>query len=219
MPDPVWYRSLYWRIALGFVALLATLLVVQGFVFLWMTGRMTDIFPNRSPAQFAASVASDLSVSLVDQPELDVATYVNDRYAGSLRGFVVALRDGRTVVSGRVPPPAALVRAARARLSDNGRPDRRSRGRGGFDGGRREAGGWRGPGGGFGPDGGVEFAEITSADGLVAGLVAVPVAPPPISLALRDIGPFLAAVALGLLTVGTAVSALVIFRPARRRRA
>ena len=35
----VWYRSLYWRIALGFVALLATLLAVQGTVFLWMTGR------------------------------------------------------------------------------------------------------------------------------------------------------------------------------------
>ena len=53
MPDPVWYRSLYWRIALGFVALLASLLVVQGLVFLWMTGRMTDLFPNRSPAQLA----------------------------------------------------------------------------------------------------------------------------------------------------------------------
>ena len=58
MPDPVWYRSLYWRIALGFVALLAALLVVQGLVFLWMTGRMADLFPNRTATQLAATLAS-----------------------------------------------------------------------------------------------------------------------------------------------------------------
>ncbi len=58
MPELVWYRSLYWRIAFGFVALLATLLVVQGLVFLWMTGRMTDL-PTRTPAQFASSMAGD----------------------------------------------------------------------------------------------------------------------------------------------------------------
>ena len=29
MSDPVWYRSLYWRIAFGFVALLAVLLLAQ----------------------------------------------------------------------------------------------------------------------------------------------------------------------------------------------
>ena len=54
MPDPIWYRSLYWRFAFGFVALLATLLVVQGLVFLWMTGSMAELFPSRSPAQFAS---------------------------------------------------------------------------------------------------------------------------------------------------------------------
>jgi signal transduction histidine kinase len=71
---------------------------------------------------------------------------------------------------------------------------------------------------GFGPGGvGAEFAQVVSADGLVTGLVAVPVEPPPIGMALRDLGPTLAVVALGLLAVGTAVSALVIFRPARRR--
>ena len=37
MPDAVWYRSLYWRIAFGFVALLAAILVVQVAVFVWLT--------------------------------------------------------------------------------------------------------------------------------------------------------------------------------------
>src|SRR5262245_18506873 len=127
MPDPVWYRSLYWRIAFGFVALLATLLVVQGVVFLWMTGRMTDLFPNRSPAQFAATLAADLSATLTDHPETNVDEYVNGRYSGSSRGFVVVLTDGSTIVSRRVPPPPNLARVARSRLFDDRFPERRSR--------------------------------------------------------------------------------------------
>ena len=114
MREPVWYRSLYWRIALGFVALLATLLVLQGFFFLWITGRMADLFPNRTPAQFAATLASDLSATLAEQPDTDLDAYVNGRYSGSSRGFVVALVDGRTIVSKRVPPPPLLDRLARA---------------------------------------------------------------------------------------------------------
>ena len=66
MPELFWYRSLYWRFALGFAALLALLLAAQGFVFLWMTGQMTDLFPSRSPAQFAALLASDATATLAE---------------------------------------------------------------------------------------------------------------------------------------------------------
>ena len=62
----------------------------------------------------------------------------------------------------------------------------------------------------------MEFAFI-NVNGTVAGIVAVPVEPPPLSMALRDLGPTLAVVALGLLVTGTAIAALAIFRPARRR--
>jgi len=144
MPEPIWYRSLYWRIAFGFVALVATLLVLQGGVFLWMTGYMTDMFPSRSPAQLAAAIANDVSTALVDQPGTDLNGYVNGRYSRYSRGFVIVMADGRTVVSERVPPPSTLVRAARGRLFFNG--DRRFDGRGGpppsGDGGPRP----RGPG-------------------------------------------------------------------------
>ncbi len=70
MPELVWYRSLYWRIALGFVALLATLLAVQGIVFLWITGRAADLLPGRSPAEYAQTIAADLAVVLRDQPAI-----------------------------------------------------------------------------------------------------------------------------------------------------
>ena len=59
MSDPVWYRSLYWRIAFGFIALLAVLLLAQGFVFLWLTDRIVGT-PARTPAQLAALVAEDV---------------------------------------------------------------------------------------------------------------------------------------------------------------
>lgn len=243
MPEVAWYRSLYWRIASGFVALLATLLVVQGLVFLWMTGRMADVFPTRSPAQFASALASDVGAVLAAQPTVDLRTYVNDTYPSSYRSYVVVLADGRTVVSARVPPPAVLARTARARLlaeRGEGGPDNRGDGRrGDFRG--RGRGGARGdgrgarmfdelPGGerfgdrerfvrGFqdrGLPGGIEYARVL-AEGMVIGMVAVPRDAPPMSAALRDLGPYLAAVAFGLLAAGTAVAALVIFRPTRRR--
>jgi hypothetical protein len=138
MPEVLWYRSLYWRIAFGFVAVVATLLAVQGFVFLWMTGQMTDIFPTRSPAQFASAVASDVGAVLAEQPDVDLRAHVLNTYSSPYRSYVVALADGRTVVSERVPPPAVLIRSARTRLlieRGEGPPEGRG-GRGGRGGGR-----------------------------------------------------------------------------------
>ena len=223
MPEVVWYRSLYWRIASGFVALLATLLVAQGLVFLWMTGRMTDVFPTRSPAQFATSLASDVGAVLIDQPGVDLHAYINSNYNSSYRGYVVVLADGRSFTSDRVPPPPSLARSARFRLhADRGDPMpspdglRSGRGRGGPGSSGRSVWGMRDGGPDGGRSGGVEYARVLDA-GTVVGIVAVPRELPPMSVAMRDLGPTLAAVALGLLAAGTAVSALVIFRPTRRR--
>ena len=215
MPDPVWYRSLYWRIALGFVALLASLLVIQGTFFLWITGRMTDLFPNRSPAQFAATLAADVGMTISERPETELDSYINERYSSAPRGFVVALNDGRLVVSKRVPPPPVLIRIARGRVFEDHTGDRRGPPDGPGDNRFRRGGG--GDRGGFGPPGqAFEFSSVI-ANATVVGVVAVPVEPPPLSLVLRDLGPLLATVALVLLVTGTAVSALVIFRPVRRR--
>lgn len=259
MPEVVWYRSLYWRIAFGFVAVVATLLTVQVLVFLWMTGRMTDVFPTRSPAQFASALASDVGAVLVEQPGVDLRGHVLGNYSSPYRSYVVVLADGRTVLSERVPPPAPLVRSARTRLfveRGEGPPEGRGPGRGGRGGRgggrdsidpsdgrtgttpppgerRPEAGASRNTdpsegtgrffgrggffrGGGDGVPGGTEYARVLQ-NGVVIGMVAVPREAPPMSLVLRALGPLLAAIALGLLAVGTAVAALVIFRPTRRR--
>jgi signal transduction histidine kinase len=236
MSELSWYRSLYWRIAVGFVALLATLLLLQGTVFLWMTGRMSDLFPNRSPSQFATSMAAEIAAAVADQPGVDVGEYVNSRYARSSRGFVVVMTDGRVIVSQRIPPPPRLVGVARGRLFG----DRRFDGRGspppfggdathdhddrtdaptrggppaGADRGFR---GWQQERGGFGGGPQAEIASI-AVDGATIGVVAVPREPPPLTVALRDLGPTLASVALVLLVIGTAIAALLIVRPTQRR--
>jgi signal transduction histidine kinase len=224
MSEPVWYRSLYWRIALGFVALLAVLLLLQGFVFLWMTGRMTELFPNRSPAQLAASIAGDAASAIAERPDTDLDAYLNGRYSGSARGFVVVFRDGRVIASRRVEPPRELRLLARMRLFDDRPGERRGpppfrQGSSGFpgdppDGFRR---GGRGDDfGRRGPPIPAEYAPVV-VNGEAVGMVAVTREPPPLSVAIRSLGPTIGFVALALLVTGTAVGALLIFRPARRR--
>ncbi len=77
-----------------------------------------------------------------------------------------------------------------------------------------------GPGGGFGRRGGprfpIEYATITAGDRQV-GVVAVPSNPPPVSVALRELGPTLTWVGLGLLGLGTTLTALFVFRPVHKR--
>ena len=250
MPDPVWYRSLYWRFAFGFVALLATLLVVQGAVFLWMTGSMAELFPMRSPAQLATSVARELGVSLQEDPTTDLNQFVVDKYPYASHAFVIVLRDCRSSVSQRVQPSLAMLAIARRRLGitcpDDRLPPgatgwgppppwggRGGEGRGGDNrndarGGGRGGGADQGRSGDFGrgrgfrgdqrmpPPSPLEYATVT-VGGDDVGLVAVSQEALPLSIVLRDLGPTLATVALGLLVVGTAIAALVAFRPAHRR--
>ena len=59
--SPVWYRSLYWRIASGFIALLAALLVVQGCVFLWLTDRIVGPSSQIAAAAGANAVAGEIA--------------------------------------------------------------------------------------------------------------------------------------------------------------
>jgi signal transduction histidine kinase len=236
MAERTWFRSLYWRIAFGFVALVAALLTVQGLVFLWLTGRTAELWPGRSPAEFAQVIAADVSDAL-QEPALDLDSYLNERYATRYRAFAVVLSDGRVILSRRVAPPATIGRATMARLAGRGEGAGR-RGGGPFsrppgdpaaqvppastpEAPAAESGFRRGEGrgrGGLRPNvqGAFAFAPVI-VSGTTAGMVAVPVDQPPLWVALRDFGPVLAGVALALVLFGTAVAALVVFRPAHRR--
>jgi signal transduction histidine kinase len=117
MAERVWYRSLYWRIGLGFVLLLGVLLAVQGVISLWLAGRFAALIPGRSPAQFAETLASELSIALAERMDLDLPSFVQERHPTTLHPYTVVLRDGRTAANPRIVPPLNAGRAARGRLA------------------------------------------------------------------------------------------------------
>src|SRR5215210_4104788 len=95
MSERVWYRSLYWRIAFGFVALLAVLLLAQGILLLWLTGRLDELPQGRTDQQTADFVARELSDALTLDPASDLDRFIRDRVGNVHRPFAIVMRDGR----------------------------------------------------------------------------------------------------------------------------
>jgi two-component system, OmpR family, sensor kinase len=202
MPDQVWYRSLYWRIAIGFVALLAVLLLAQASLFLWLTDRFIGS-PGRSPVQLAEHVAIEVSAALARDADLDLPAFVREEFSRTFQPFVVRLTDGRSASNRPTGlPPGFEMRLRLQRMPRLGEV-------------RLEDGplsvGRRG-----GPGARLVVAPIV-VDLEVRGMVAVPSSPPPFSIALAELGPTLAGVGLLLLAVGATATALLIFRPAHKR--
>ena len=154
---PLWYRSLYWRIALGLFAFLALMLTAQGALFLWMTDRIAGSMPARSPRRLAALVASDVSAALNANTSLDLQDYLPEQYGETLQTFVVIMRDGRTF-SNHDDVPEALLEAVREEQRFMNDGPRRFGRRGGGPGFPPDGGGRGFPpdggGRGFPPDGG-----------------------------------------------------------------
>jgi signal transduction histidine kinase len=241
MPEPVWYKSLYWRIAFGFVATLAALLLAQGVVLLWLTDRLVGGL-SRSPVQLAGTVAGELSTALAANPQLRLEEHVQEQFGHIYQPFIIVMRDGRTAVNRPGPLPPQFVRAVQRRFSRDlpltgfdPRDDDGRRGGGGRRpdrmpgdappgpghpsmGGPPDAGGPPRDGGGPPRDGGrfAESASIMIGDTEV-GIVAVPINPLPVPMAIRELGPTLTWTGLGLLAIGAAGAALLIFGPTHRR--
>jgi signal transduction histidine kinase len=251
MPRPIWFRSLYWRIALGFVAMLAALLLVQGMLFLWLTGRFALSTASRTPQQLVDQVARELSEGLAENPSLDLQAFVTGKYGDVTQGFAVMMRDGRRAVNRPgVLPPGFGERFRRLPPMEPGggfdRPERfgdrdrfgdrerfgermgppppdPEKGPGAPPSAERDSGPQpdftrRRPGGGRGGPGGppVHLSPVV-VNGTQVGLVATPTGPPPIEVLLRELGPTLTWTGLGLLSAGSMMVALLIFRPAAKR--
>jgi signal transduction histidine kinase len=257
MSDPVWYRSLYWKIAFGFIAMLAVLLLSQVLLFLWLTDRIFAATP-RTPAQLATMVAEEVGGEIQQHPDVDLEPFVREHFSHIYQPFLVVLTNGQRVSNrpNGLPPEFARSVQGRLRAEMFGAPRFAEPGTGrpptgaiGGDSGReglpsrpstgdapsapaieprgsapaiepRGYPGGPGPGGGFGRRGGprfpAEYAAIMAADRQV-GVVAVPLNPPPVSVALRELGPTLTWVALGLLVLGATLTALFVFRPVHKR--
>jgi len=193
-----WYKSLYWRIAIGLVVFLAAMLVVQAMLFTWVVAQSGRTLPGQSPDRFADTVALDLRNALEREPQLDVARYIRDEYAEHTHPFFVMLADGRVVTSGSRSFPEPLIRLARLRLQRVERPEAERPGRR-----ERDAAGFTRP------------TPVVVGDRLAA-VVVVPTRAP-FGFLLARFAPTLTLVAAGVLIVGTVLASVVIFGPARRR--
>src|SRR5688572_14996497 len=99
-----WYRSFYWRVALGLFGFLALTLAAEAAIFLWMSGQISDSLPARQPMRAARIIATDLEAALEANPRLDLARHVETQYGNVLQTFAIAMRDGRTATSGDIAP-------------------------------------------------------------------------------------------------------------------
>ena len=196
MSERAWYRSLYWRIAIGFVLFLAGMLVAQGAAILWLAARASANVPGRTPIDLAALVASDLSAFLASEPAADAGPYLREHYGGLSRPVVFVTTDGKLHASRPFEMPPGLIDMALRRMQRHRPP--------GFD-----EPGTRAP---------RRFAAFAPVivDGRTAGMVVVPPFAPLPEL-LREFAPGLSALALALLAIGTGLAALMVFRPAHRR--
>lgn len=182
-----WRRSFYWRIAGGFVLCLIGVLAAQASAMFWLVDR-AELGDGPRLRQYMQDVATDLGRALTADRALDVDTYLRDRYTWRERPFVVVMNDGRTVsVGGATPPFPGDAR---------GRPLKRP----GMPGSTR----WPPP-----PPAGL--AEVI-VDGQPAGVVL----PSPRGR-LMQLAWISGGVGALLVLGGTAVAALLVFHPIRRR--
>jgi two-component system, OmpR family, sensor kinase len=228
-----WYRSLYWRIAVGIVAFLAAMLVVQAMLFVWTVSRSGRTLPGQSPMRLGIAVALDLASVLERDPQTDLVRYLHEQYGQYTHPFFIMMADGRVISSGDQTVPESLLAMARARLQ---RPPRRE-GEAPFPPfGRRDR--LQNPDRFPNPD---RFQnpdrlerdrailaerEITGprfvrpvpivVHGEMAGVVVVP-PQAPFGFLLGRFAPMLAFVAAGVLVLGTVLATVLIFGPARRR--
>ncbi len=195
MSERAWYRSVYWRIALGFIVFLALALVVQGTVFLWTVARADGTLPAHSLLDLATVIASDIGDELDKNPQLNVSKYVREHYAGVSRRVSILMTDGRAY--GNHPfPVGRMVTDAAERWLARGAPAEVETIQ--FQFARL-----------------IAFARVRSR-GAYVGIVAVQPGAPT-SRVFHEILPTMLATAAGLMIGGTALVALLIFRPARRK--
>jgi two-component system OmpR family sensor kinase len=211
-----WYRSLYWRIALGVVGFLAAMLLVQAMLFVLVVSQSGRSLPGQSPTRLASNVALDLANVLERDPHTDIARYVSEQYAQDTHPFFVMLADGHVITSGTTAFPPAMLDMARVQLqrfaerADPRRPDAGDRppfGRTGDRGDRpdRDPRGFR-------------FLRPSPivVNGRTAGVVVVP-PQAPFGFLLQRFAPMLALVAGVVLVVGAVLTSVLVFGPARRR--
>jgi two-component system OmpR family sensor kinase len=194
MTEPVWYRSLYGRMAIGALLGLTGLLLAQAALFLWLLGRSDRPLATRSPQRALRFVAVDLTTAIETDPELDLGGYVREQFGRLAWRIFVVQPDGHIATNRDFTVPDALLRAAQTAARDQRPPVSRRP----FE--------WVGG----------RLIRLR-ADGRVVAVVGIAPGEGPWTPVFREYGPPLGVAAAVLLVAGAAGIALFVLRPARRR--
>lgn len=205
MSEGRWYRSLYWRIGLGFLVCVATVLGAQAAIFVWFAGRPGALSLVRSPENLATVVASGLATELTDNPAFDVRQYLLEALGPGPPVVVVSFADGRVVTNGPEPPPERAVRAGRLWLERPARPAAEALR-------RDQDAGLPGP-----PFARARRMVPIVVDNARVGVVSIVPGPRGPLGGLQAYGPILVGPSIALFVIGSAAMAFFVFRPVQRR--
>src|SRR5688572_2748564 len=201
-------RSLYWRIGFGFILFLAITLVLQVALFIYVAGEREGGMPERMGRDFAELIAAEFEAELARDPQLDLRRYAERRVSELHRPAAIVFPDGSAVAPAgtQVPRNIRFPGPFRRRAGDGrrGPPP------------RPPDGSPMPPRGPFGsPRRGPVIAPIQHDDRIVAVVWVPPLTG--LRRVAEELGTPLVIGALLLLVGGTAIAALVIFRPAQAR--
>ena len=99
------YRSLYWRIALGFILCIGGVLSVQAAILLALLNRTESSGENLTQA-----VSTALAHTISNRG--DLRQYLQDHYARPAQSFLVVLATGEVLTAGAAAAPERVVEAA-----------------------------------------------------------------------------------------------------------
>jgi signal transduction histidine kinase len=190
-----WYRTLYWRVALGTLGLIVVLLVAQAALVLWVVGRADRSVLARPPLGLARLIASDLGAALEGEPTANAESVLRESFGRVPQNVFILLTDGAVITNRRFTVPDVMLAAARRAL------------------GERDADGPR--------EGGMRMRARRfpplRVGGELRGVVVVLPLGGPIEAALATYGPALLGAGALLLVVGTLGVMFFVLAPARRR--
>jgi signal transduction histidine kinase len=186
-----WWNSLYWRVGVGFVVFVGALLLVQSAIFIYWVDRPGQAGPRQGQLRRVLTAASDLGRAFDSGAPVDVEAVLR-RHTDRGGPLYAVLADGTPVAAGGGPVPDAVRETALLML-------------------RREPPPPEQPLTSGGP---ATYAPI-QAGGELKGMVIA--APPPLSGFLRELTRVLSPQNFLLLLGLTAIAALVLVGPARRR--
>ena len=124
MSERRWFRSLYWRIGLGFIALVAVLLLMQAASFVWIAAETEGGQPMRAAQDAADLIAADLEAALASDPALDLAAEARQRVDEASRPAFVVLPNRVVIGPEGVAPPPGLSRVVDLMMARGGREAR-----------------------------------------------------------------------------------------------